>query len=210
MSRLPAIVALAALASCGRPPQSAGGPSPAQPLAGLLTQQLALVPMGHVRGDSLGWVQRAGGARSMARQLDSTIAAVLADRGIGRTWLLPAELMRSYERNRSYATNPYELSIEPLRSAALQVPNRYGEPLASQLRTLIALHESARMVMVPVELRFERVGATAARGVLRAVMLDARVAETRWVSEIRGDTSSVASRAIGSLANRFADLFMAP
>jgi hypothetical protein len=95
-----------------------------------------------------------------------------------------------------------------LRPATFQATHRYGEPLSSQLRTMIALHESVRMVLIPVELRFEREG-RAGRAILRAVLLDARAADARWVGDVRGDTSSVPRRALDSVARRFADLFVA-
>ena len=140
--------------------------------------------------------------------LDSAISTALYERAVSRQWFLPPDLMRSYERNRSYATNPYELTTTVLRAPTFQVASRYGEPLSSQLRTMIALHESVRMVLIPVELRFEKEG-KAGRAILRAVMLDARAADARWVGEVRGDTSSIPRRALDNLASRFADLFVA-
>ena len=67
-------------------------------------------------------------------------------------------------------TDPYALAEEPLRSpVAVDRRTRLAEPLASQLRTMVALHEDARLVLAPVELRFERVRrGHGARPVLRA------------------------------------------
>ena len=172
------------------------------------TQRIALTPTSIVRSDSLGWTQRLGGAVAVGRALDSAIATALYERAVSRQWFMPSDLMRSYERNRSYATNPYELTTTMLRAANFQAASRYGEPLASQLRTMIALHESARVVLLPVELRFEKEG-NAGRAILRAVLLDARAADARWVGEVRGDTTSVPRRALDNVAARFADLFVA-
>ena len=158
--------------------------------------------------DTLGWSQQLGGPVVAGRALDSALASALYERGVSKQWVLPPDLVRSYERNRSYATSPYELTTNGLRAVNFQAASRYGEPLASQLRTMIALHESVRMVLLPVELRFEREG-RAGRAILRAVLLDARAADARWVGEIRGDTSSVPRRALDSVAGRFADLFVA-
>ena len=74
--------------------------------------------------------------------------------------------------------------------------SRYGDPLASQLRTMIALHESARYVLLPVELRFEREAAGRSYAMLRVVVVDARAAEARWVGEVRGDAAANPAAAI--------------
>ena len=210
---LTTLLAPAIVVACGR---SAAVESPAQPgpqavnasLIAFATQRIAFAPTSIVRADSLGWTQRLGGALAAGRVLDSAIASALYERAVSRQWFMPADLMRSYERNRSYATNPYELTTTMLRAANFQAASRYGEPLSSQLRTLIALHESARMVLIPVELRFEKEG-NAGRAILRSVLLDARAAEARWVGEVRGDTSSMPRRALDNVAARFADLFVA-
>lgn len=203
----------ALLAACGRAATVGSAPTPAQsaqqaPLIAYSTQRIALTPTSIVRMDSLGWSQRLGGSIVAGKALDSALANALYERGVSKQWVLPPDLVRSYERNRSYATSPYELTTNGLRAVNFQAASRYGEPLASQLRTMIALHESVRMVLLPVELRFEKEGSTG-RAILRAVLLDARAADARWVGEIRGDTSSVPRRALESVAGRFADLFVA-
>jgi hypothetical protein len=63
-------------------------------------------------------------------------------------------------------------------------------------------------VLLPVELRFERQGATG-YAVLRAALLDARAAEARWVGDVRGDAAAAPSGAIASVAAKLADLFAA-
>jgi hypothetical protein len=201
----------AILAACGR--KATVGNAPEQqaqqtPLVAYSAQRIALTPTSLVRTDSLGWGQRLGGPIVIGRALDSALARELYDRGVSKSWVMPADLVRSFERNRSYATSPYELMTIGLRAENFQATSRYGEPLSSQLRTMVALHESVRLVLLPVELRFERDG-RAGRAVLRVVLLDARAADARWVGEVRGDTSSVPRRALDSVAGRFADLFVA-
>lgn len=201
------------LVACGRAATVGSAPQAPQvaqqtPLIAYATQRLALTPTSIVRMDSLGWSQRLGGPVVAGRALDSALASALYERGVSKQWVMPPDLMRSFERNRSYATSPYELTTNGLRAVNFQATSRYGEPLASQLRTMIALHESVRMVLLPLELRFEKEG-PAGRAILRAVVLDARAADARWVGEIRGDTSSVPRRALDSVAGRFADLFVA-
>lgn len=181
-----------------------------RPFAGFVSQRIIVTPTGFVRGgDSLGWVQGMGGSRAAARQLDSSIARAFDERGLSQGWVMPAALSQTFERNRSYATDPYLLSTQPLRAASFVSGGRYGEPLSSQLRTMIALETEARYVLLPVELRFEKSGA-GTRGVLRAAFLDPRTAEARWVGEVRGDAAQSATLALASVGRRLADLFSAP
>lgn len=207
------IAALLSVASC-RSPQSRT-PEPAEsgsPFAAYLAQRVIVTPTGHVRAsDSLGWVAQLGGPQAVARRLDSSVVAAV--RAVAPRWILPAELQRAYERNRTYAPDPYQLAWEPVRSPRFITGERYGEPLSSQLRTTIALHEDARYVLLPIELRFERDGpapSRTGRGVLRAALVDARTTEAQWVADLRGDTSSVATVALAKVAGKLADLFAAP
>src|SRR5437868_7723329 len=101
---------LLAAASCRRGAKTETTPSDSveRPLAAFATRRLILTPTSHVRPDSLGWVQQLGGTRAAALRLDSSLVAVLGARGLAARWILPAELTRSYERNRSYAVDPYQ------------------------------------------------------------------------------------------------------
>jgi len=168
-----------------------------------------VTPTGFVRSDSLGWVQAMGGTRIVARQLDSAIFLALDARGLAQRWIMPAGLEHTYERNRSYAADPYVLAVEPLRAPSFMTAGRYGEPLSTQLRTMIALEADARFVLLPVELRFEKVG-TGARGVLRVALLDPRAADARFVGDVKGDAATTAAAALASVGQRLADLFSAP
>lgn len=205
-----AIVTALALAACSRGPR-VETPAPGErPLAAYATQRLVVTPAGRVRAaDSLGWTRQLGGSLAAARQLDTAIASVLLDRGLAQRWIMPGDLVRSYERNRSYASDPYQLSVEQLRAPTFVAASRVTEPLSTQLRTMIALHEDARLVVVPVELRFEGSGTTG-RGILRIAVLDPRFAEARWVGEVTSDSAAAAASVLSAVAARFADLFIAP
>lgn len=181
----------------------------ARPFDAYATQRIVVTPTGFVRSDSLGWVQGMGGNRSVARQLDSAIFLALDARGLAQRWIMPAGLEHTYERNRSYAADPYLLAMEPLRAPTFITAGRYGEPLSTQLRTMIALEADARFVLLPVELRFEKVG-TGARGVLRLALLDPRAADARFVGDVKGDAATSAAAALASVGQRLADLFSAP
>lgn len=201
---------LFALASCKRGPRLETPAPGERPLAGYVAQRLAVAPTGIVRGaDSLGWVQQLGGPLSVARKLDTSLVAALNDRGMTGRWILPADLARSYDRNRSYAADPYRLALEEVRGPRFVTASQYGEPLSSQLRTMVALLEDARFVMLPIELRFER-DASAGRAVVRLAILDPRLAEAKWVGEVRGDASSTPARALANVAARLLDLFLPP
>ena len=207
-------VALLLALSCNRAPATEPQPAraPEQTLAAYAAQRVVVVPVGMVRApDSLGWVARLGGTRALARRLDTLIARTLDARGLAARWVLPAELSRAYERNRGYAADPYQLVWTPVRSPNFKTGERYGEPLSSQLRTMIALHDDARFVLLPIELRFEREpGSAAGRAVLRAALVDARSTEGRWVGELTSAPTADASAAIGGVVDSLADLFVAP
>jgi hypothetical protein len=74
---------------------------------------------------------------------------------------------------------------------------------------MIALHEDGRYVLVPIEVGFEPAGA-AARAVLKLAVLDPRFAHANWVGTVRGDPAATQGQALASVANRVADLFVAP
>lgn len=203
------VALLAVAASCGRGAPPGSAPAPGQPLAAFTGLPVVLTPLSHVRPDTLGLILQLGGAGAAARRLDSSLVVTLDERGLGAGWVLPRDLQRSYERNRTYAADPYRLAVEPLRSSAFVTGTRYGEPLATQLRTMIALHGDARFVLLPIELRLAPEGA-AARGVLRAALVDPRFAQAVWVGEVRGDAAPSAAAAVASVAARVVDLFVAP
>lgn len=197
------------LAACNRGPR-VDVPAPgARTLAAYGSQRVALVPVGGARFDSLGWVTQLGGAAVVARRVDTLIATALSMRGVGRSWILPPALVRAYERNRNYATDPYQLAVGPLGAPTFAAASPYGEPLSSQLRTMIALHDDIRVVLVPVEVRFERADG-GGRAILRTALLDARLAQARWVGDVHSDIVGLPQGALESVAARFADLFLAP
>jgi hypothetical protein len=207
---------LAVAVACSRAPETGSQPAQsAQPALGAYgAQRIVVVPLGAVRApDSLGWVAKLGGVRAAARRLDTSLVETLDARGLAARWVLPAELRRAYERNRAYATDPYQLVWDPVRNPRFKTGERYGEPLSSQLRTMIALHGDARYVLLPIELRFEAnpAGGTAAGlAVLRVALVDARATDGRWVGEVKGDATRDHLAAITSVATKLVNLFAAP
>ncbi len=183
------------------------------PLAGLAAQRIVVTPVYAVRvAPDLGWADRIGKQRDVMRQLDDDIASIFADRGFKSRWVFPEDLVRSYHLNPTYATDPYALGEEPLRAGRFEPGARLPEPLASQIRVMVALHDS-RYVLAPVELRLERVAATgtAGRAVLSVALLDARFSEVRMVTSVESDTASAFSPAmLMSAATKVANLVTAP
>lgn len=148
-----------------------------------------------------------GRPSDVQRTLDADIMAALDERGLKSTWIFPPQLEQSFKRNASYAADPYTLAEEPLRSAMLAVDARLPEPLASQIRTMVALHDDVRLLLAPVELRLEKAGAAGGRGVLRLVLLDARASNVRWIGQVAGDSAAAFGPKItASVAARLANV----
>ena len=198
--------------SCSSPKEPAVTPAaPSRPLAGMSAQRVMVTPVfSLVAKPDLPWSSSIGRQQTVMRQLDADIASELRERGL-RDWVFAEALVRSYQANPTYAADPYRLAMEPLRDPKLPLGSRLGEPLATQVRTMVALSDG-RYVLAPVELRFERVGSgSAGRGVLRLALLDARSSEVRWLGEAVGDTASAYSPAItASVAAKLADMIVAP
>jgi hypothetical protein len=172
-------------------------PTPAQPpehtLSGLAAQHVVILPTYIVRVvPGLGWTLPR--SAEIGRTQDADIAAAFADHAI-RTWIMPSGLDSAYRRNPTYATDPHTLAEEPLRSPSLGIDQRLPEPIASQLRTLIALHDDTRLVLAPVELRFEPTTG-GGHGVLRLVLVDARASSVRWIGEVTSDPAPAFGPAI--------------
>src|SRR5262245_48695012 len=106
------------LVACSRGPSPNSAPSPpVESLSGIAAQRVVLLPTYTTRvAADLDWRAAIGPARDVQRALDAEIKSALDERGAGRTWTLPEALAASYKRNPTYATDPYTLAEEPLRS----------------------------------------------------------------------------------------------
>lgn len=183
-------------------------PLPAQPLAAYTARPLLVLPVRYLRpADSLGWAAQIPESRAYLQTLDSEIAFAVGERGVKELWVFPDELARSVRRNANYAPDPYTLAAQSLRPPMRRLPELLTDPLAAQLRSLVALHD-ARYGLIPVEIRFERASAgNAGRAVLHLVLVDARLAKPIWMGEVVSDTMSSFSPALAaSIAERLADL----
>ena len=176
-------------------------------LSGLAAQRIVLLPTYSIRVmTGLSWSSSIGRPVDFQRTLDADLLAAFDERGMRKKWIFPDDLQSSYKRNASYAADPYGLAEEPLRSPSLNIEQRLPEPLASQLRTLVALHEDARLILAPVEVRFEP-SAGGGRAVLRLVLLDPRLSRPTWIGEVVSDSASAFGPVISaSLASKLANL----
>ncbi len=186
-------------------------PLPDRPLAGLAGQRVIVLPTHYLRpADTLGWVAAIEDRREYLSNLDDEIAYALAQRGFRTNWVFPDELARSARRNPTYSPDPYALAAEGLRPLARRpADGQIGEPLASQVRSLVALH-NARYALFPVEARFEKTD-SGGRLVLRTMLIDARMARVRWMQDVASDEQPEFSPALAaSAADHLAGLIAAP
>jgi hypothetical protein len=203
---------LAACHPSGGAEQSAPVMAPVRPLAFLVTQQLVVAPLNRMReGDALGWTQQIPRSREFMRGFDDALQAELGARGMSSRWVYPAALVQAGRSNPSYSIDPYSLAATPLRSPIAVAGTRVADPLAGQLRTMIALQESARTVFIPVELWFDRTPDGQGVAVVRLALVDGRTTEIRWIGDVRGTPQASFSRElVTSVVAHTADLFAAP
>jgi hypothetical protein len=216
MPTSPRVLLLCALAlaatACGKSTPAPPPPEPAEhSLSGLAAQHVAVLPTYAVRVmPGLEWAGAVGRLTDVKRTLDADILSALDERGIRKAWIFPSELDAAYKRNSTYAADPYALAEEPLRSPSLAVDALIPDPLAAQLRTLIAFHQDVRLVLAPVELRLEKAG-SGGRGVLRLVLIDPRLVKIGWIGEISSDTAATFGPVISaSLASKMANVIATP
>jgi len=180
-------------------------------MAALAAQQVIVAPLNALREvDPLGWTGQIARSREFMRAFDDALRTELGARGLATRWVYADALVRAGRSNPSYAIDPYTIAAAPLRGAGVAAGARLGDPLASQLRTMIALQESARVVLIPVELRFDKTPEGQGVPVLRLALVDGRAGEVRWIGDVRGTPAATFSRELlTDLVAHFADLITA-
>lgn len=185
-------------------------PARAHPLERLAAEQMLVLPVQYLTfADSLGWSQGAPPSRTYLNTVDDEIAFALTQRGLKGRWTLSPDLIRSVTRNPGYAPDPRSLAAGEVRWGQKDAGWELREPLASQLRSLIALTD-ARYILFPVEMRF-----TGSQGIghatLHLVIIDARRSQVQWTGDLAGTPATKFSPAIAAdMASRLADLIAAP
>ncbi len=207
-SFLAAFVALFA-ACASKPAETDASPVVMRPLERMAGQQIIVLPVQYLASrDTLGWQQQIPDRAAFLAALDDQIEAALAGRGLGKAWTFGREMERASKLNSILMTDARSLSAEWLRGRVLP-ETTVRDPLATQVRNLVGL-KGSRYALLPVELRFESHGGTGV-AILRVVMIDARLAQIRWVGEVASDPMRTFSPALAtSVAAHFADLVVAP
>ncbi len=192
------------------PPVASPVAPAAHPLERLAGEQMLVLPVQYLTfADSLGWSQGAPSSRTYLNTVDDEIAFALTQRGLKGRWTLAPELIRAVARNQGYAPDPRMLAAGDIRSGQKSAEWQLREPLASQLRSLIALTD-ARYVLFPVEMRL--VGSNGVgHAMLHLVIIDVRRSQVQWSGDLAGAQETKFSPAIAAdLASRLADLIAAP
>jgi hypothetical protein len=198
-----------AVAACGGSTPAATTPAPeTQVLSGIVGQNIVVAPVQALRpAADLGWTSLPSGRAALAR-LDSVFADTLRSRVGNQGWVFADGVIKSAATNPTYATDPRSLAVNSLRAPGLKVDDRLAEPLASQLRTMIALHD-VRLVLLPLDLTIERNAAGLGRPVVHLVLVDPRTSLVRWIGQVAApDAPGYTTDIHASLAARLADLFV--
>jgi hypothetical protein len=200
---------LMAAAACGgsKPESTTPGPE-TMPLSAIVAQNIIVAPFQALRLPAeVGWPAMPAPRPTLAK-LDSVIADTLRARVANQGWIYADGVIKAAANNPTYATDPRALAVNPLRSPALKLGDRLPEPLASQLRTLIAFHD-ARLVLLPLDLTFDPVAGGLGRPTVHLVLVDPRSSVVRWIGKLTGpDSPSFNSSISAFIASRLADLFV--
>ena len=208
-----AAVLVAATTACAQNPKpdqkaaDATAKGLSAPLAGFASQRIIVLPVQLLRGDSLSWIQPSGWP-AFRKELDDSVASAISERGIGKGWAYPADVVRQAKRNAGYVSDPYSIGAQPLRGQNYRPGDHIPALMASNLRAMIALAD-ARYALLPVEIVFQRDGSRQ-RAILRLALVDGRTGQFGWVGEVPSDPATAYSASILSMiAARVADLVVA-
>jgi hypothetical protein len=182
-------------------------------LAAFSTRRLMVLPTHYLRmGDSLGWADQITDQTAYLSSLDDEIVFAFSDRGVKKVWVFPAAIDAIARRNEPYAPDPHAMAAQWLRfPGPKRLPKQVPDPIASQLRTLVAMQDGGQLVLLPVELRFEPVPGGMECAVLRFVIFDAVRAKIIYMADIQSDPQTSFGPALAaSLAGHLADLLGPP
>lgn len=177
-------------------------------LAAFSTRRLMILPVHYLRmGDSLNWAGEISDQQAYLSALDDEIAFAFSDRGVKKVWVFPAAIDAMVKRNEPYAPDPHAMAAQWLRfPGPKRLPEQVPDPIASQLRTLVALQEGGQLVLLPVEVRFEPIPNGQECAVLRFVIFDAVRAKIIYMADVASDPQSSFGPALAaSLAGHLAD-----
>jgi hypothetical protein len=213
--KISAVLGAALLASSAltATPARAVAQSHAHVLAAFATRRLLILPTHYLRmGDSLGWSNEITDRDAYLSSLDDEITFAFQDRGVKKVWVFTPAIDAMVKRNQPYAPDPHALAAVWLRyPGPKRMPEQLPDPLASQLRTLVALQDGGQLAFIPVELRFEKLPSGQGVAVLRVVIIDAVRAKIIWYADVPSDPQTKFGPALAaSLAGHLADLLGPP
>jgi hypothetical protein len=204
------VLVLAAFASGLGAQQNKSNPAvkPPPPLSPMASQHVVVLPVQLLRADSGAWMD-ARGWDKFRRELDDSIASIVAARGVGRVWKYASDVVRIAKRNPDYVSDPYSMGVQPMRAVIYKIGDRLPEPFVSNLRSLIALADT-RYALVPVEAWFVRKGAQQIV-VMKLALADGQGGGIVWLGEVGSDpATSMPPDLVNTLATRVANLIIAP
>jgi hypothetical protein len=208
--RIAALLAVGAFTTGleAQPNKPIRGIKPPPPLSPMASQHVVVLPVQLVRADSGAWMDSRGWDK-FRRELDDSIASIVAARGVGRSWKYASDVVRIAKRNPDYVSDPYSMGVQPLRTVVYKIGDRLPEPFVSNLRSLIALADT-RYALVPVEAWFARKGAQQIV-VMKLALADGQGGAIVWLGEVGSDpATSMPPDLISTLATRVANLIIAP
>lgn len=177
------------------------------PLGQFASQRIAVMPVQYARADT-GTVAGTPDWAALRHTLDDSIAAAIADRGLGKKWAYAPDVIRMAKRNVAYVSDPMALGVGSMRSGAIKPEDQVPPMALDNLRSLIALAD-ARLALVPVEVFLAR-RAAEARPILRLVLIDVRGNAIVWYQDLSGPVFPAGTAwtpaNIGGLAQQVADL----
>lgn len=181
--------------------QSAAAPaSVGRPLAQFAAERVAVTPVQFWRADSAGWSASADGA-SLRADVDSAIARVFRERGMGSRWAFAGDVLRSARRNPTLRSDPTALGAGRWRTTPPAADEQLPALLGDNLRAVSALGDT-RYALIPVELR-----GVSGLATLRVVLVDTRRRVALWYADLAVEGPSAVAEA---LAQRLADLVVDP
>jgi hypothetical protein len=197
-------MSLAAVMACGGARTPAPGQSELPPLSVFAAQHVVVLPSRYlVVSPSLSWRSAVPTANELLSALDAEISFALKDR-LQTSWTFADQVIAIAKKSPGIASDPRKFPADELRKERLELNTDVSDELTRQIRPLVALSD-ARYVLYPVELRLE--GDAQGRGILRAVIIDVRLARVRWSGSVTTEPYATFSNAIAAtLASRLADL----
>jgi hypothetical protein len=154
------------------------------------------------------WMNRMGEGYQFLVTVDESIESALSTRGVGNGWTFPSVISASARRNTGMVPDPHALAVGNLVRLAKAGDDPLSEPLATQIRQLVALREG-RYAILPAALVFEN-APNGMRAKVLLYLVDSRTARITWSGEVRSDVTPVFSAAMAnSLAEHVGDLVVA-